>query len=197
MRVGERSRVYPPPEKPFGFFDLPTECPGEIEDTHKVEVKPIRSPPGASNPVTSETFLHQVETAFAPLPLVRKRRMLVAEPCATWEGAMKNIAFAVALTISAAAAALPQTSVAQGRSLPTFEVDKNWPKVPAGMKIGDVSSVAIDAQGNAWLLSRPRTLKGDDKAHAAPPITIFDPNGNYIRGWGGDGQGYQWPEREH
>lgn len=110
---------------------------------------------------------------------------------------MKKIAFAVALTISAAGAALPQTSVAQGRSLPTFEVDKNWPKVPAGMKIGDVSSIAIDAQGNAWALSRPRTLKGDDKAHAAPPITIFDPNGNYIRGWGGDGQGYQWPEREH
>jgi hypothetical protein len=65
------------------------------------------------------------------------------------------------------------------------------------MKIGDVSSIAIDAKGDAWVLSRPRTLKGDDKAKAAPPITIFDPNGNYIRGWGGDGQGYQWPEREH
>jgi len=28
------------------------------------------------------------------------------------------------------------------RSLPTFEVDKSWPKVPPNMKIGDVSSIA-------------------------------------------------------
>jgi hypothetical protein len=110
---------------------------------------------------------------------------------------MRTFGFAVALMLSAAAAALPQTSVAQGRSLPMFEVDKNWPKVPPNMKVGDVSSIAIDAKDDAWVLSRPRTLKGDDKNHAAPPIMIFDPNGNYIRGWGGDGPGYQWPEREH
>ena len=79
---------------------------------------------------------------------------------------MKKFAFAVAVTLSAAAAALPQVVAAQGRSLPIFEVDKGWPKVPANMKVGDASSIAIDAKDNAWVLSRPRTLKGDDKSKA-------------------------------
>jgi len=111
---------------------------------------------------------------------------------------MKHLAFAFAISLSAASvAALPQAANAQGRSLPIFEVDKNWPKVPANVKVGDVSSIAIDAKDDAWVLSRPRTLKGDDLKRAAPPIMIFDPQGNYVRGWGGNGQGYEWPEREH
>ena len=65
------------------------------------------------------------------------------------------------------------------------------------MKFGDVSSIAIDANDNAWVLTRPRTLKGDDAKMAAPPVTIFDAAGNYVRGWGGNGNGYEWPEREH
>jgi hypothetical protein len=81
--------------------------------------------------------------------------------------------------------------------MPIFEVDKGWPAKPAGMKFGDVSSIAIDAKDNAWVLTRPRTLKPEEKAMAAPPITIFDSTGKYVRGWGGDGAGYEWPEREH
>src|SRR6516225_9869757 len=46
-------------------------------------------------------------------------------------------------------------------SLPAFEVDKAWPKVPAKWKLGDASSFAIDAKDNVWLLHRPRTLKPD------------------------------------
>jgi len=88
-------------------------------------------------------------------------------------------------------------AAAQARSMPMFEVDKAWPKKPPNMKFGDVSSIAIDAKDNAWVLTRPRTLKDDDKKMAAPPVTIFDAAGNYVRGWGGDGNGYQWPEREH
>jgi DNA-binding beta-propeller fold protein YncE len=88
-------------------------------------------------------------------------------------------------------------AAAQARSMPMFEVDKAWPKKPANMKFGDVSSIAIDANDNAWVLTRPRTLKGDDAKMAASPITIFDAAGNYVRGWGGNGNGYEWPEREH
>ena len=40
-----------------------------------------------------------------------------------------------------------QTSQARARDLPMFEVDPSWPKVPAKWKLGDVSSIAIDAQG--------------------------------------------------
>jgi hypothetical protein len=93
--------------------------------------------------------------------------------------------------------AAAQTSQAQGRNLPMFEVDPSWPKVPANWKLGDVSSIAIDAQGNAWVLHRPRTLKPDQAAMAAPPIIVFDPAGNFIKAWGGTGSGYEWVEREH
>jgi len=86
---------------------------------------------------------------------------------------------------------------AAAKAMPMFEVDKGWPQKPANMKFGDVSSIAIDDKDNAWVLTRPRTLKPEDKAQAAPPVTIFDASGKYVRGWGGDGPGYQWPEREH
>src|SRR6266849_6776802 len=90
----------------------------------------------------------------------------------------------------ATAAVLP----AQSRSLPTFEVDKTWPKVPAKWKLGDASSIAIDAKDNVWVLHRPRTLKPEQAAMAAPPVIVFDSAGNYIKAWGGDGAGYEWPE---
>ena len=83
------------------------------------------------------------------------------------------------------------------RSLPIFEVDPNWPKVPAKWKLGDASSFAVDAQDNVWLLHRPRTLKDPDFAKAAPPVMVFDQAGNNIKAWGGDGAGYEWPQREH
>jgi len=99
-------------------------------------------------------------------------------------------------SVAAVAAVVAQPAAAQ-RSLPTFEVDKAWPKVPAGMKVGDVSSFSADAQDNMYLIHRPRTLKGDDLKNAAPPVMVFDQGGNYLRGWGGKGAGYDWPQREH
>jgi len=87
---------------------------------------------------------------------------------------------------------------AQTRSLPTFEVDKAWPKLPPNRKVGDPSSFAIDARDNVWLLHRPRTLlKPEEAKMATPPVTVFDSAGTFVRGWGGDAAGYQWPEREH
>jgi DNA-binding beta-propeller fold protein YncE len=87
---------------------------------------------------------------------------------------------------------------AQTRSLPTFEVDKAWPKVPPQWKLGDPSSFAIDAKDNVWTLHRPRTLlKPEEVKMAAPPVIVFDMAGNFVRAWGGDAAGYQWVEREH
>src|ERR671923_1603856 len=86
----------------------------------------------------------------------------------------------------------------KGRSLPMFEVDRAWPTVPAKWKLGDVSSFAVDAQDNIWLLHRPRTLlKPEDAAMAAPPVVVFDSAGTVIKAWGGSGSGYEWPQREH
>jgi NHL repeat len=92
---------------------------------------------------------------------------------------------------------LAPEAAAQGRSLPTFEVVASWAKVPDKWKLGDASSFAIDPQDNVWLLHRPRTLKGEQAAMAAPPVVVFDSTGNVIKAWGGAGNGYDWPEREH
>ena len=86
----------------------------------------------------------------------------------------------------------------EGRALPVFEVEKGWPQVPAKWKTGDPSSFAIDARDNVWLLHRPRTLlKPEEAKMAAPPVMVFDAAGTFIKAWGGAGDGYEWPEREH
>ncbi|HET9267398.1 MAG TPA: hypothetical protein VFO31_04515 [Vicinamibacterales bacterium] len=95
------------------------------------------------------------------------------------------------LFVVAAAAGL------QAQALPQFEVDRSWPTVPPGMKMGDASSMAVDAQDRVWLLHRPRTLKPEDAPNAAPPVVVFDTAGKVVKSWGGDGAGYQWPQREH
>ena len=43
-----------------------------------------------------------------------------------------------------------QTFPATPRGIPTFRVDQNWPQLPAHWRLGEVSSIAIDAQDNAW-----------------------------------------------
>ena len=118
--------------------------------------------------------------------------------------AHQMIAYAAASALVAAAAGLaaPDLSVeaaqAGGRALPTFEVDSAWPKVPPKWKVGDPSSFAIDAQDNVWLLHRPRTLvKPEEAKMAAPPVMVFDTAGTFIKAWGGEGTGYEWPQREH
>ena len=93
----------------------------------------------------------------------------------------------------AAATSAPQRSL----NLPEFEVDKAWPKVPPKWKLGDASSFAIDDKDNVWLLHRPRTLKPGDAAMAAPPVVVFDTAGTFVKAWGGEDAGPQWPEREH
>ncbi len=90
-----------------------------------------------------------------------------------------------------------QTRQAQAREIPKFEVDPSWPRLPAKWVFGQVSSVSIDEQGHAWVLQRPKTVRTDQKSMAAPPVLEFDAAGNFIQGWGGPGEGYDWPEIEH
>jgi len=99
------------------------------------------------------------------------------------------ILFAAVFAAGATRAAAPR--------MPRFEVDPSWPQVPAQWKLGDVSSVAVGADDHTWILHRPRTLKPEQAASAAPPVLEFDAQGKFIRAWGGAGQGYEWPEREH
>jgi DNA-binding beta-propeller fold protein YncE len=112
-------------------------------------------------------------------------------------------AFLIALIVAAGVEGkrLSTTELAaqasQARRLPMFEVDKGWPKVPEKWKVGDPSSIAVNAQDQVFVLHRPRTLKPDQAKMAAPPVIVFDSAGNYVKAWGGEGAGYEWPQREH
>lgn len=85
----------------------------------------------------------------------------------------------------------------RSRPLPEFEVDKAWPKLPEKWKLGDASSVAVDENDNVWVLHRPRTLKAPDAARAAPPVIVFSAAGEFVKAWGSEDAGLQWPQREH
>jgi len=90
-----------------------------------------------------------------------------------------------------------QLDESSAAGIPTFRVDRDWPQVPTRWRLGDVSSIAIDALDNAWLLHRPRTLSPDEAGMAAPAVLGFDSEGNFLDAWGGAGDGYEWPQREH
>jgi len=115
---------------------------------------------------------------------------------------MRLIAIAIASAFFGAAAA-------HAADVPNFQVDPSWPKtLPNNWIMGQASGVAVDAQDHIWMIQRPRTLTDDEKAASfnpprtkccvpAPPVMEFDQDGNFIRGWGGAGEGYDWPDIEH
>ena len=92
-----------------------------------------------------------------------------------------------------AAAARPTHSAAPER--PLFQADPAWPKIPNGWALGQVSSAAADAGDHIWVLHRSRVVRAGQKT--GPPVMEFDAAGNYVQGWGGPGDGYEWPRTEH
>jgi DNA-binding beta-propeller fold protein YncE len=110
---------------------------------------------------------------------------------------------------AAVAAMLIAASAATAAEVPQFQVDPSWPKtLPNNWIMGQASGVAVDAQDHIWVIQRPRTLTDDEKAASfnpprakccmpAPPVLVFDQEGNLLKSWGGPGQGYDWPENEH
>ncbi|MGQ0662130.1 MAG: hypothetical protein ACT4P2_00815 [Pseudomonadota bacterium] len=92
---------------------------------------------------------------------------------------------------------------------PGFAVDPLWPKpLPDNWLLGQVAGVAVDSHDNIWIVQRPRSLTDDEKGATltpprskccapAPPVMQFDSDGNFLKGWGGPGPGYEWPAGEH
>ena len=85
--------------------------------------------------------------------------------------------------------------------VPLFQVDPTWLKLPPNWVLGQGSAVAVDKHDNVWILHRPRYVgrlydKPAGKT-AAPPVLEFDSTGKFIQGWGGPGEGYEWPDQEH
>lgn len=57
--------------------------------------------------------------------------------------------------------------------IPDYQPVAGWPKVPASLKFGPVSGVAIDSADRVYVLQR-----------AEPPVLVFDRGGDFVRSWG-------------
>ena len=112
---------------------------------------------------------------------------------------------AVLAGMAAAERGLERAALAQRHGAPAFQVDPMWPKMPRQWILGQVSGLDVDARDHVWIIQRPWSLASDEKATnpeapcctPAPPVMEFDAAGNYLQGWGGPGDGYEWPADEH
>jgi DNA-binding beta-propeller fold protein YncE len=97
-----------------------------------------------------------------------------------------------------------------GVEAPMFEVDPLWPKpLPNSWLLGMTIGVWVDEQDNVWIIHRgSATLHNNEKGaelnppiarccRSAPPVLVFDREGNLVRFWGGPGEGYEWPQSNH
>lgn len=93
---------------------------------------------------------------------------------------------------------------------PAFEVDPFWPKpLPNGWVIGSTIGVGVDSRDHVFIIHRQQTLNARTEIGAAqnpptgsccapaPPVLEFDPEGNLVNSWGGEGEGYTWPASNH
>ncbi len=99
---------------------------------------------------------------------------------------------------------------------PRFAVDPLWPKqLPDNFIMGDLAGISVDAQDHVWVITRQKTLDTTDYLGAekmppasvccrhAPAVIEFDPDGNFVQGWGGPytptdtGATFDWPDHEH
>ncbi len=95
---------------------------------------------------------------------------------------------------------------------PSFQLDPLWLKVPEGRVFGRIRGIALDENDHVWIahytgnLIRNRegmllsAIQDPPQAECCvplPPIAEFDTDGNFVRGWGGPSDGYNWPNSIH
>jgi hypothetical protein len=102
---------------------------------------------------------------------------------------------------------IPRTAPAQ--EMPKYKVEASWPKeLPNNWILGQVGGMAVDRHDHIWVLQRPGSNTADELGAspatqrsqccmAAPPVLVFDAQGNLLQSWGGPGEGYNWPILEH
>jgi DNA-binding beta-propeller fold protein YncE len=122
-------------------------------------------------------------------------------------------ALAVSVFGLGAGQAVLQDKAAAARAavqVPIFEVDPLWPKpLPNNWLLGWTIGAWVDDQDYVWIIHRGASglhvnEKGAeldppiaDCCRTAPPILVFDQEGNLVKFWGGPGPGYEWPESNH
>ena len=101
-------------------------------------------------------------------------------------------------------------ALAQTAPPPRYKVDPFWPKeLPNNWIVGQIGGMAVDRNNHIWVLQRPRSDTPDEISAdpsspraamccvPAPPVLVFDTDGNLLKYWGGPGKGYDWPDSEH
>jgi DNA-binding beta-propeller fold protein YncE len=124
-----------------------------------------------------------------------------------------GVVFAAAVIgLGVGQALVQQRAQAQGSSVtaPIFEVDPLWPKpLPNNWLLGWTIGAWVDEQDHVWIIHRGAGgLHNNERGaelsppiaeccRTAPPILVYDPEGNLVRTWGGPGPGYEWPQSNH
>lgn len=95
---------------------------------------------------------------------------------------------------------------------PTFEVDPLWLKVPDGRVFGRLRGIALDENDHLWIAHYTGNLAANREGMLLgavqdpplseccvplPPIVEFDAYGNFVQGWGGPSEDYDWPHGVH
>lgn len=116
---------------------------------------------------------------------------------------------AILIWFAACLLALAVSTPADAQAPPVYKVDASWPKeLPNNWIMGQVGGMAVDRQDHVWVLQRPGSNTKDDLGAAqtppaaeccvsAPPVLVFDAQGNLLKSWGGPGTGFDWPGSEH
>jgi len=119
---------------------------------------------------------------------------------------LKPAVFSIVVWLTVAA--LCQIAAAQAQ--PHYKVEPFWPKeLPNNWVVGQIGGMAVDSDNHVWVLQRPGSDTPDEISadpssprramccFPAPPVLVFDKEGNLIKSWGGSGKGYDWPDVEH
>lgn len=101
-------------------------------------------------------------------------------------------------------------TVGQAGMAPVFEVDPFWPNpLPNHWVLGSVVGVGVDSRDHVYIIHRQAPLNERTEIGAftdppsgecclpAPYVLVFDPDGNLVDSWGGEGEGYTWPASNH
>jgi DNA-binding beta-propeller fold protein YncE len=110
---------------------------------------------------------------------------------------MISITMRRAATIVFALSFLATAGHAQQLKAPVFELDPKWPSIPNHWVLGEVTSISVDRKDHIWVLHVPQSVPQAQRVNAAPPVLEFDAAGKLLTSWGGAGDGFEWPEREH
>jgi DNA-binding beta-propeller fold protein YncE len=132
---------------------------------------------------------------------------------------LRNRTFVYGTALAAAIAGLgigqsvlQHQAEAQGAMVqaPMFEVDPLWPKpLPNNWLVGWYIGAWVDDRDNIWTIHRGASGLNNNERGAelnppiadccrtAPPILVYDTDGNLVKSWGGPGEGYEWPQSNH